>query len=58
MRWLAMADPAKRDPEPGVEARYPDFCNRCPDPIVPGDRVVFHRGRRIHVRCASGADDE
>ena len=53
-----MADPAKRDPEPGMEARYPDICSRCPDPIVPGDRVVFHRGRRIHVRCASGADDE
>lgn len=48
----------KPAPEPGIEARYSDLCSRCPDPIVPGDRVVFQRGRRIHVHCASGADDE
>lgn len=45
------------DPEPGMEARYPDICGRCHTDIVPGDRFVFVRGRRIHVRCAAGQDE-
>lgn len=48
----------KPDPEPGMEARHHDVCVRCHKDIVPGSRIVFRRGRRIHVACASGADDE
>lgn len=48
----------KPDPEPGIEARHHDVCGRCDKNIVPGQRISFRRGRRIHVECASGADDE
>lgn len=47
-----------RDVQPGLEAKYEEDCPRCPDPILKGDRIVFTRGRRIHVRCASGTNDE
>lgn len=47
-----------REPQPGLEARRTSDCARCPEDIAPGDRYVFQRGRPIHVRCASGADDE
>lgn len=45
-------------PEPGIPARWPDTCPRCSDPINPADRIVFSRGRPIHVRCANGGDDQ
>lgn len=48
----------KPEPQPGVKARRPDICNRCPEPINPGDRIAFRRGHPIHVTCQSGADDE
>lgn len=47
-----------RDTAPGMAAQYPDTCDRCPNSIAVGDRIVFQRGRPIHVGCASGADDE
>ena len=46
------------DPQPGIPARHSDTCPRCEDPIAPGDRIAFQRGRPIHVTCASGAEDE
>lgn len=45
-------------PQPGVAARFPSLCRRCKGDVAVGDRVVFSRGRAIHVECASGADDE
>lgn len=45
-------------PLPGIAARFPSDCPRCPDPINVDDRIVFVRGRAIHVGCASGVDDE
>jgi hypothetical protein len=44
-------------PQPGIAARYPDTCPRCGEDIAPLDRIVFQRGRPIHCRCASGADE-
>lgn len=44
--------------ESGLRAKHPDVCQRCPEDIKKGDRIVFLRGRPIHVRCASGGDDE
>lgn len=43
---------------PGRRAKYPGRCDRCPNPIEVGQRVVFRNGHPIHVGCASGADDE
>lgn len=45
------------EPQPGLPARVETDCARCPDRIAVGDRYVFHRGRAIHVRCASGGDE-
>jgi hypothetical protein len=45
------------DPLPGLAAKYAGLCWRCDGPIAIGDRIAFHRGHPIHVRCASGADD-
>ncbi|HEX6684986.1 MAG TPA: hypothetical protein VF062_19510 [Candidatus Limnocylindrales bacterium] len=42
---------------PGLSAKFDEDCPRCPDPIRKGDRIVFVRGRRVHVRCY-GAGDE
>lgn len=47
----------KRDPEPGIAARYPSTCTRCSGSISNGDRVVYQRGSYIHVGCASGQDE-
>jgi hypothetical protein len=47
-----------RDPQPGIAAQWPSHCPRCDEPIHRNDRVVFVRGRAIHVACANGADDE
>lgn len=44
--------------ESGFEARFQSICPRCGRDIVPGNRVVGHRDTYIHVRCASGQDDE
>lgn len=48
---------ARTAPQPGIPARYPDYCGRCSEAIGVGDRIVFHRGRPIHVGCASGQDE-
>lgn len=42
----------------GVKADFHGDCARCPDEIVPDDRVVRHGDGWIHARCASGQDDE
>lgn len=44
--------------QPGFEARFPSYCVRCGQDIVPGQRVTKHRDTVIHVSCASGQDDE
>ena len=47
------------EPQPGVAAKYDDRCQRCDEPIVARvTRVVFTRGRPIHVECANGWSDE
>lgn len=43
--------------EPGIAARFDGQCPRCPAPIRIGDRIVYLRGRPIHVGCASGGDE-
>lgn len=45
-------------PQPGIAARRSSYCGRCDVLIVPGDRIVFARGRAVHVRCATGQEDE
>ncbi len=45
-------------PQPGLAARAESDCQRCGLTIRVGDRIVFRRGWAIHVRCASGGDDE
>lgn len=47
-----------RNPEPGLAARYATECPRCDRGIAVGDRIVYNRGRPVHVACASGQDDE
>lgn len=47
----------KPEPQPGIAARWPDICPRCPEPIKVNDRIVFSRGRAIHVGCAAGGDE-
>lgn len=41
----------------GRQAKVDGDCARCPRPILKGDRYLPHKGRWIHVECASGADD-
>lgn len=41
-----------------MRAAYDSVCARCDDPIHKGDPIVRHRAGYIHVRCASGQDDE
>lgn len=48
----------RRVPLPGVAARYATECPRCSGAIRVGDRIVFSRGRPVHVGCASGQDDD
>lgn len=53
--------PLPNNAMPGWPAKYPAECQRCPDPIVRGQRVIYvGRGpmRLVHVACASGQDDE
>lgn len=45
------------DPLPGIAAKWPSDCARCPNQIDVDDRIVFSRGRPIHVGCASGSED-
>ena len=45
------------DPKPGLAARHPDLCPVCQHDINPGDRIVFRRGRPIHVACHGGQDE-
>lgn len=49
---------ARSKPDAGVAARYWSVCPRCGEDVQVGARIVFSRGRAIHVECASGADDE
>jgi hypothetical protein len=44
-------------PLPGLAAKWDAECARCGDPIAKGDRIVYHGGKYIHCRCASGADE-
>lgn len=44
-------------PLPGIAARHPSYCGRCDVLIVPGERIVFARGRAVHVGCASGQEE-
>ena len=46
------------DPQPGLLASYTTECYRCGELIVRNtDRIIFNRGRALHVGCASGQDD-
>lgn len=59
---VRMGSASRRRPsnglQPGLAAQYSDICSRCDNVIVLGERIVFTRGRAIHVHCASGQDDE
>lgn len=46
------------DPKPGLAAKHPSYCGRCDVLIAPGERIVFARGRAVHVACASGQEDK
>lgn len=47
------------EPQPGLLAQFSTECYRCGELIVRNqDRIVFNRGRALHVACHSGADDE
>lgn len=51
--------PATRTPrEAGMAAKFSGECARCDGAITVGDRIIRRRGSVIHVRCASGQDDE
>lgn len=43
------------DPQPGLKAQWSSECPRCGEFIARGvDRIVFSKGRPIHVACANG----
>lgn len=45
-------------PEPGIPARWPDTCLVCHEDIQQGiSRVVYRRGRPLHVECHGGQDE-
>lgn len=54
-RYFETAD---APPQPGIRARHSTYCARCDVLIVPPERIAFARGRAVHVRCASGQDEE
>lgn len=56
MAWQP-AIPRWGRPGAGLEAKFPDYCRRCNDDILVGERVVRAGSGYIHTRCASGADD-
>lgn len=41
----------------GLRADHEGDCQRCPDRIVQGDRVVKRGDGYIHARCAPGGDE-
>ena len=45
------------DPQPGLEAAHADVCVVCHNNIERGDRIVFRRGRALHVTCHGGQDE-
>lgn len=47
-----------QEPQPGMAAQFPSWCDRCDTAIEREARIVFRKGRPIHVTCASGGDDD